>query len=83
MGVTVAFKVAVVWATDDAGLGSTVGGFGSVVNVSSTLATVLPELVATTRKWYIVSAFRPATDADTSTEVLPDAEVGVHDTDVP
>ena len=51
LGLTVAFSVAVVWVIDDAGLVTTVGGFGSVVNVSSEPVFVPPEFVAEILKW--------------------------------
>jgi len=51
LGLTVAFTVAEVRVTEDAGLVSTVGGLGSVVNVSSEPLLVPPALVAEIRKW--------------------------------
>ncbi len=51
LGFTVAFSVAVVWVTDDAALVTTVGAFGSVLNVSSEPLLVPPALVAEILKW--------------------------------
>ena len=51
LGFTVAFSVAVVWATDEAALVTTVGALGSVLNVSSEPLLVPPGLVATILKW--------------------------------
>ena len=51
LGLTVAFRVAVVWAIADAAFVRTVGGFGRVVNVSSEPLLVPPALVAEIRKW--------------------------------
>ncbi len=49
--VHLAFSVAVVWATDEAGLVSTLGGFGGIVKVSSEPVLVPPAFVAEIRKW--------------------------------
>ena len=50
-GLTVAFKVAVVWATADAGFVTTVGALGSVLRVSSEPLLVPLGLVAEILKW--------------------------------
>jgi len=47
----VAFSVAVVGAIGEAGLVTTAGGFGSVLNVSSCPLLVPPALVAEILKW--------------------------------
>jgi hypothetical protein len=73
LGFTVAFKVAEVCMIDDALPVTTVGRFGSVVNVASSPLLVPAALVAEIRKWYSVFAVRPGlrTGADTATGVEP------------
>ena len=51
LGLTVAFRVAVVCAIGEAGLVTTVGAFGSVLSVSSEPLLVPPALVAEILKW--------------------------------
>ena len=51
LGVTVAFKAAVVWVTADAAFVTAAGRFGSVVNASSEPLLVPPALVAEILKW--------------------------------
>jgi hypothetical protein len=51
LGLTVALSVAVVWVIDEAGFVTTVGGFGSVLKVSSEPLLVPPALVAEILKW--------------------------------
>ena len=50
-GFTVAFSVAVVCATAEAALVTTVGALGSVLNVSSAPLLVPPAFVAEILKW--------------------------------
>ena len=51
LGLTVAFRVAVVWVSAEAAFVTTVGAFGSVLNVSSEPLLVPLGLVATILKW--------------------------------
>ena len=51
LGFTIAFNVAEVCVTDDATPVSTVGEFGSALNVWSLPSLVPPALVATIRTW--------------------------------
>ena len=51
LGLTVAFSVAVVWATAEAGSVLTVGALGRVFSVWSAPVLVPPAFVAEMRKW--------------------------------
>ena len=51
LGVTVAFKAAVVWVSEEAAFVTTAGALGGVVNVSSEPLVVPPALVAEILKW--------------------------------
>ena len=51
LGFTVAFNVAEVCVSEDAFFVSTVGEFGSALNVSSEPSPVPPAFVAEIRKW--------------------------------
>ncbi len=51
LGLTVALSVAVVWVIGEAGVVTTVGGFGSVLKVSSEPLLVPPAFVDEILKW--------------------------------
>jgi hypothetical protein len=51
LGLTLAFRVAVVWVADEAAFVTTVGALGSVLSVSSEPVLVPAALAAEIRKW--------------------------------
>ena len=77
-GLTLAFNIADVCATLDAGSVVTVGAFGSVFRVASLPVLVPLEFLARTLKWYVVFAARLVIDADTATALVPDPGDGTH-----
>ncbi len=51
-------------------------GASAVTNVASAPCTVPAELVATSRKWYVLPVVSPLTCAETAFAAVPDAGVG-------
>ena len=50
----------------------TMPGASEVENVLSLPYVVPPELEATSRKWYVVDFFKPVTEADSLTVLVPE-----------
>ena len=54
-------------------------GASAVMNVASAPLTVPAELVATTRKWYVLPTERPLTPTETAFAAVPDPASAVAD----